>query len=157
MANTWAFETNQIHAGQVADSTTHARAAALEGLVGALLVSSGQAADTIALLNIAEAGEHIVSSPSLYGGTDNLFHYTLPKLGITCPSWTIRMTPPPGAQRCCRTPKPSSAKRSSTPKTIFSTSIRSLHGNIGFLAKSDQLGAIVRDALGICAPPASLP
>ena len=59
------------------------RLAALEGGVGALLVSSGQAAETIALLNIAEAGDHIVSSPSLYGGTYNLFHYTLPKLGIT--------------------------------------------------------------------------
>jgi O-acetylhomoserine (thiol)-lyase len=46
-------------------------------------VSSGQAAETIALLNIAEAGDHIVSGSSLYGGTDNLLHYTLPKLGIT--------------------------------------------------------------------------
>ena len=46
-------------------------------------MSSGQAAETIALLNIAEAGDHIVSSPSLYDGTYNLFHYTLPKLGIT--------------------------------------------------------------------------
>jgi O-acetylhomoserine (thiol)-lyase len=59
------------------------RLAALEGGVGALLVSSGQAAETIAILNVAEAGDHIVSSPSLYGGTYNLFHYTLPKLGIT--------------------------------------------------------------------------
>ena len=59
------------------------RIAALEGGVGALLVSSGQAAETIAILNVAEAGDHIVSSPSLYGGTYNLFHYTLPKLGIT--------------------------------------------------------------------------
>ena len=128
MAINWAFETNQIHAGQVADPNTQARAlplyqttsytfrdtnhaanlfalkelgniytrimnptqaaveerlAALEGGVGALLVSSGQAAETIALLNIAEVGDHIVSSPSLYGGTYNLFHYTLPKLGIT--------------------------------------------------------------------------
>ncbi len=58
------------------------RMAALEGGVGALLVSSGQAAETIALLNIAEAGGHIVSSPSLYGGTYNLLHYTLPKMGI---------------------------------------------------------------------------
>ena len=58
------------------------RIAALEGGVGALLVSSGQAAETLALLNIAEAGDHIVSSPSLYGGTYNLFHYTFPKLGI---------------------------------------------------------------------------
>ncbi len=58
------------------------RLAALEGGVGALLVASGQAAETIAILNLAEAGDHIVSSPSLYGGTYNLFHYTLPKLGI---------------------------------------------------------------------------
>ncbi len=58
------------------------RVAALEGGVAALLVSSGQAAETLAILNVAEAGDHIVSSPSLYGGTYNLFHYTLPKLGI---------------------------------------------------------------------------
>ncbi|WP_088320769.1 bifunctional o-acetylhomoserine/o-acetylserine sulfhydrylase [Kineosporia sp. R_H_3] len=58
------------------------RLASLEGGVGALLVSSGQAAETIAILNVAEHGDHIVSSPSLYGGTYNLFHYTLPKLGI---------------------------------------------------------------------------
>ena len=58
------------------------RVAALEGGVGALLVASGQAAETLSILNVAQAGDHIVSSPSLYGGTYNLFHYTLPKLGI---------------------------------------------------------------------------
>jgi O-acetylhomoserine (thiol)-lyase len=58
------------------------RLAALEGGVAALAVSSGQAAESIALLNLAENGGHIVSSASLYGGTYNLFHYTLPKLGI---------------------------------------------------------------------------
>lgn len=58
------------------------RIAALEGGVAALLVASGSAATTFALLNIVEAGDHIVSSPSLYGGTYNLFHYTLPKFGI---------------------------------------------------------------------------
>jgi O-acetylhomoserine (thiol)-lyase len=58
------------------------RLASLEGGVGALLVSSGQAAETLAILNVAEVGDHIVSSPSLYGGTYNLFHYTLPKMGI---------------------------------------------------------------------------
>ncbi len=52
------------------------------GVPGALAVSSGQAAETLAILNLAEAGDHIVSSASLYGGTYNLFHYTLPKLGI---------------------------------------------------------------------------
>ena len=58
------------------------RLAALEGGTGALLVASGQAAETIAVLNIAEAGDHIVSSSSIYGGTYNLFKYTLRKLGI---------------------------------------------------------------------------
>ena len=123
----WSFETLQIHAGQVPDPTTGARAlplyqttayqfrdtqhaanlfglaemgniytrimnptqdaveqrlAALEGGVAALLVASGSAATTYSILNIAQAGDHIVSSPSLYGGTYNLFHYTLPKFGI---------------------------------------------------------------------------
>jgi O-acetylhomoserine (thiol)-lyase len=123
----WTFETKQIHAGQVPDPTTGARAlpiyqttsyafrdtdhaaalfglsefgniytrimnptqdvveqriAALEGGVAALMVASGQAAETLSILNLAVAGEHIVSSPSLYGGTYNLFHYTLPKMGI---------------------------------------------------------------------------
>lgn len=58
------------------------RIAALEGGVGALATASGQSAETIAILNIAEAGDEIISSASLYGGTYNLFHYTLPKLGI---------------------------------------------------------------------------
>jgi O-acetylhomoserine (thiol)-lyase len=58
------------------------RIASLEGGVAALAVASGQAAETISLLNLAENGGHIVSSASLYGGTYNLFHYTLPKLGV---------------------------------------------------------------------------
>jgi O-acetylhomoserine (thiol)-lyase len=59
------------------------RIAALEGGVGALATASGQAAETLAILNIAGAGDEIVTSASLYGGTYNLFHYTLPKMGIT--------------------------------------------------------------------------
>jgi len=127
MSDTWSFETKQIHAGQVPDPTTGARAlpiyqttsyvfkdtehaanlfalsefgniytrimnptqdaveqriAALEGGVGALLVSSGQAATTLALLNVAESGDHVVASAALYGGTFNLLRYTLPKMGI---------------------------------------------------------------------------
>lgn len=58
------------------------RLAALEGGVAALLLSSGSAATTFAILNVARAGDHIVSSPSLYGGTYNLFSQTLSKLGI---------------------------------------------------------------------------
>jgi O-acetylhomoserine (thiol)-lyase len=58
------------------------RVAALEGGTAALLVASGQAAETYAVLNIAQAGDHIVSSSSIYGGTYNLFKYTLAKLGI---------------------------------------------------------------------------
>ena len=66
-----------------------ARIASLEGapdtavgLPGALVLSSGQSASTFAILNLAEAGSHVVASAALYGGTYNLFHYTLPKLGI---------------------------------------------------------------------------
>ncbi len=123
----WAFETKQVHSGQVADAATGSRAlpiyqttsyvfndtehaanlfalkefgniytrimnptqdaieqriAALEGGVGALLVASGQAAETLAILNIAEAGDHLVASPSLYGGTFNLLKNTLTRYGI---------------------------------------------------------------------------
>ncbi len=59
------------------------RMAALEGGVGALATASGQAAETLAILNLAGTGDEIVTSASLYGGTYNLFHYTLPKIGIT--------------------------------------------------------------------------
>jgi len=58
------------------------RIAALEGGIGALAVSSGQSAITLAILNIAQAGDEIVSANNLYGGTYNLFHYTLARLGI---------------------------------------------------------------------------
>ena len=58
------------------------RMAALDGGVGALAVASGQSAITISILNIAKAGDEIVSADNLYGGTYNLFHYTFAKLGI---------------------------------------------------------------------------
>jgi len=58
------------------------RIALLEKGVGALATASGQAAETLAILNIVEAGDEIVSAAGLYGGTYNLFHYTLPKIGI---------------------------------------------------------------------------
>lgn len=122
------FETEALHAGQVVDPTTGARAvpiyqttsyvfndsehaanlfglrefgniytrimnpttdvlekriAALEGGVAAVGVASGQAATTLALLTLAKAGDEIVSTNSLYGGTYNLFHYMLPRMGIT--------------------------------------------------------------------------
>jgi O-acetylhomoserine (thiol)-lyase len=59
------------------------RVAALEGGAAALATSSGQAAETLTMTTLAAAGDEIVSSSSLYGGTYNLFHYTLPRLGIT--------------------------------------------------------------------------
>jgi len=52
------------------------------GIPGALVVASGQAAETLTILTLCESGDHIVASASLYGGTYNLLHYTLPKLGI---------------------------------------------------------------------------
>lgn len=127
MSEQWRFETKQVHAGQVPDSETGARAlpiyqttsfvfpdaqtaadrfaladlgpiytrlgnpteqavgariAALEGGVGALLLASGQSATTFAILNVAAAGDHVVSSAALYGGTYNLLKYTLKRLGI---------------------------------------------------------------------------
>ncbi|HSK53564.1 MAG TPA: O-acetylhomoserine aminocarboxypropyltransferase/cysteine synthase family protein [Clostridia bacterium] len=59
------------------------RVAAIEGGVGALGLSSGQAAEALSILNLARAGDNLVSSSSLYGGTYNLFTHTLPKIGIT--------------------------------------------------------------------------
>ena len=53
------------------------------GLPGTLAVSSGQAAETLAILTLCESGDHVVASASLYGGTYNLLHYTMPKMGIT--------------------------------------------------------------------------
>lgn len=61
-----------------------AKIAALEGGVGCVLTSSGQAANFYAIFNICEAGDHIVTSNEIYGGTFNLFGVTLKKLGITC-------------------------------------------------------------------------
>ncbi len=59
------------------------RMAALESGVAALGMASGQAAETLTVLTLAKAGDEILSTTSLYGGTYNLFHYTLPRLGIT--------------------------------------------------------------------------
>ena len=59
------------------------RVASLEGGVAALAVASGQSATTLSILNVAEAGDHVVASASLYGGTYNLLHHSLPKLGVT--------------------------------------------------------------------------
>jgi len=109
------------------------RIASLEGGVGALLVSSGQAAETLAILNVAEAGDHIVSSPSLYGGTFNLFHYTLPKMGIEVSfvdnpddldSWRAAVRPNTKAflLPCGPTPRRSSVSPFPIRRTTFSTS-----------------------------------
>ncbi len=69
--------------GNPTQDAVEQRVASLEGGLGALLLSSGQAAETLAILNIAEAGDHVVASPSLYGGTYNLLAHTLKKFGIS--------------------------------------------------------------------------
>ena len=92
------------------------RIASLEGGVGALLVASGQAAETLALLNLAQAGDHLVSSPSLYGGTYNLFHYTFPKLGIEVSFVDDPDDLDAGARPSGPTPRRSSPRRISNPK-----------------------------------------
>ena len=101
------------------------RLASLEGGVGALLLGSGMSATIFAIINIAQAGDHVVASPALYGGTYNLFANTLPKLGIEVtfvedPATTRS----PGAPRPARTPSSSSARRSPTPSRRSSTSRR---------------------------------
>ncbi|MCA5894423.1 bifunctional o-acetylhomoserine/o-acetylserine sulfhydrylase [Isoptericola sp. NEAU-Y5] len=68
--------------GNPTQEAVETRIADLEGGVGALLVASGQAATTLAILNVAQAGDHVVASPSLYGGTYNLLRHTLLRLGI---------------------------------------------------------------------------
>ena len=56
----------------------------LEGGVGAMLTSSGQAATFYAILNICQAGDHVISSSTIYGGSTNLFTVTFPKMGVEC-------------------------------------------------------------------------
>ncbi|NYE94940.1 O-acetylhomoserine (thiol)-lyase [Psychromicrobium silvestre] len=68
--------------GNPTQDVVEQRIASLEGGAAALLLASGQAAETFAILNIAEAGDHLVASPSLYGGTYNLLAHTLKKFGI---------------------------------------------------------------------------
>lgn len=68
--------------GNPTNDAVEGRISALEGGVGALFTASGQAAQTLAILNLASKGNNIVASPSLYGGTANLFRHSLPKLGI---------------------------------------------------------------------------
>jgi len=64
------------------NEVVEARLTALEGGVASVALASGQAAETLTVLTLAGAGDHLVSSASLYGGTYNLFHYTLPRFGI---------------------------------------------------------------------------
>jgi len=82
------------------------RVAALEGGAMGLAVASGHAAEFLAIATVAQAGDNVVSSPHLYGGTANLFRVTLPRLGIE-----VRFTDPTAAPRPRRsTPSSTSAR-----------------------------------------------
>ena len=97
------------------------RVAALEGGVGAIATASGQAAMHLAIATIVGAGEHVVASSALYGGSHNLLSYTLPRFGIE----TTFVNPrDPGAFRAAIRPRPgsSSARPSATPASTCSTS-----------------------------------
>ncbi|AIO68843.1 O-acetylhomoserine aminocarboxypropyltransferase/cysteine synthase family protein [Burkholderia oklahomensis] len=98
------------------------RVAALEGGVGALALASGQAAVTYSILTIAEAGDNVVSSSTLYGGTYNLFAHTLPQYGIT-----TRFADP-------RNPAAFEALIDSRTKAIFAESVGNPLGNITDIA-----------------------
>ncbi|MDF3043594.1 MAG: O-acetylhomoserine aminocarboxypropyltransferase/cysteine synthase [Thermomicrobiales bacterium] len=108
------------------------RVAALEGGVGALATSSGQAAQTLAILNIANSGDEIVSTTSLYGGTYNQFEHTLPKLGIKV--------------NFCE-PTPEGVRKAITPKTklVYSETI----GNPDLLTLDIQAVADVAHDAGV--------
>ncbi len=98
------------------------RLAALEGGTGALVLASGQAASTFAVLNIAQAGDHFVASSSIYGGTYNLFKYTLAKLGIEVTFVENQDDPEECVERSARTRSCSSRRRSETRRSTSSTS-----------------------------------
>ncbi len=108
------------------------RVAALEGGVGALATSSGQAAQTLAILNIANSGDEIVSTTSLYGGTYNQFEHTLPKMGIKV--------------NFCE-PTPEGVRKAITPKTklVYSETI----GNPDLLTLDIQAVADVAHDAGV--------
>jgi cystathionine beta-lyase/cystathionine gamma-synthase len=95
------------------------RIASLEGGIGAVEVGSGHAAQATAILTICEAGDHIVSTSTLYGGTVTQFKYTFPKLGINV-TWLTPATQKISAARFNPTQKLSTAKPSATRSAIFS-------------------------------------
>ena len=99
-------------------SILEARVAALEGGIGALALASGQAAVTYAILTIAEAGDNIVSSTALYGGTYNLFAHTFPQMGIT-----VRFADP-------RDPASFAALIDERTKAVFCESVGNPLGNV---------------------------
>jgi O-acetylhomoserine (thiol)-lyase len=108
------------------------RVAALEGGVGALATSSGQAAQALAILNIANSGDEIVSTTSLYGGTYNQFEHTLPKMGIKV--------------NFCE-PTPEGVRKAITPKTklVYSETV----GNPDLLTLDIQAVADVAHDAGV--------
>jgi O-acetylhomoserine (thiol)-lyase len=108
------------------------RVAALEGGVGALAFASGQAAETLAILNLAQAGDEIVSTTSLYGGTYNLFAHTLPRMGIK-------------VNFCAPTPEAVAAAITDKTKAVYSESI----GNPDLLTLDIQAVADVAHAAGV--------
>ncbi len=111
--------------GNPTNDYVEARIAALEGGVGALLTSSGQSAITLAVLNLASAGNNIVASPSLYGGSTSLLNNTLRRLGIDARFVTIPTMSTNGCPWPTKTPLPSTVKPSPTPRAISSISRRS--------------------------------
>lgn len=87
MGRLFDLEENGYFYTRLANPTNDAVAAkicALEGGVGAMLTSSGQAANFYAVMNLCQAGDHVVSSAAIYGGTTNLFTVTIPKMGVEC-------------------------------------------------------------------------
>lgn len=142
--------TNDVVAKKIAE---------LEGGVGAVLTSSGQAANFYAVFNICEAGDHIVTSNEIYGGTFNLFGVTLKKLGIECTFVNQTIAKKKSRRLSALTPRLFSAKPSATRAALYSTS-RSLHvllTRMGCLSSLTTLSLRLSTAAHSNGVPTSLP
>lgn len=136
-STTWKYDTSE-HMGKLFDleesgyfysrlqnptcDLVAAKICEMEGGTAAMLTSSGMAANFLAIFNVAGAGDHVVASSAIYGGTYNLLAHTMGRMGVTCTF--VAPTAPMRSWRQPLSPTPSSslARRSPTPRWRSSTS-----------------------------------
>lgn len=108
--------------------------AALEGGIAAMLTSSGQAANFFAVFNICEAGDHLIASSAIYGGTYNLFGVTMKKMGIDCTLWILKSVQKIFKKNSSQTQNVSLEKQSQIQQYVFSIlkNLRKSHTQMEF-------------------------